>query len=155
MVSLEQLTLVKRADFTCIPTYIPITNSRKKESMISVIAHIQIIIWCGLWTMPFTDKKNQSQQTFIGLQDVLNTSSRYFWKTFWRCLQSKVSCITTRKISILPKHHKDVLKKSWRCLEDVLKTSWTPFENVLRTSWRCLEDVLENKKLWWLRKTFF
>ena len=82
-----------------------------------------------------------TQQTFVGFQDVLKTSSIRLQrnnfsssKTYWRYLE-------------------DVLKTSWKtrnCYgEDFFKTSWRQTKCLLwiSISWRVLEDVLEDKKL--------
>ena len=89
-----------------------------------------------------------SQQIFVGLQDVLKTSSRYILKmsstrlrrnnfssskTSWRRLEDFLQrCLGRRKIVML--------KTSWRCLEDM---SWsqalnTSRRHVLKTSSRGL-----------------
>ena len=87
----------------------------------------------------------QSQQTFVGLQDVLKTSSRHVLKTSSTRLQrnnfmsSKTSWRRFQDLS------QDVLKTSWKTkncyAEDVFKTSWrhvlkTSWRHVLKTSWR-------------------
>ena len=71
-----------------------------------------------------------TQQTFVGLQDVLKTSSRHVLKTSSTRLQrnnftsSKTSWRHFQDLS------QDVLKASF------CKTSWRRLENVLKTSWR-------------------
>ena len=70
-----------------------------------------------------------TQQTFVGLEDVFNTSSRHAFKT---------SSTRLRRNSFTSS------KTSWRRLEYVLRTSC---KDVLKTSWRRLEDLLQDEKL--------
>ena len=56
------------------------TNHKYKKKIISTTTHFH----CHSHT------KNESQQTFIDLHDVLKTSSKYFLKTSWRCLQRNI-----------------------------------------------------------------
>ena len=99
-----------------------------------------------------------SQQTFVGLQDVLKTSSIRLQlnnstssKTSWRGI-AKTSW--RRLEDVLQRRLEDVLKTFWRPLprrlEDIFKTSWKTkkcyAEDVLKMSWRhvlktCLEDM--------------
>ena len=83
------------------------------------------------------------QQTFVGLQNVLKTSSRYVLKTSSTCLQR--NNFTSFKTSW--RRLEDVFKTYWKIkncyAEDVFKTSW---RHVLKTSWRhvlktCFEDM--------------
>ena len=80
-----------------------------------------------------------SQQTFVGLQDVLKTSSRHALKTSSTSLQ---------------RNNFTSSKTSWRRLEDVLRTR---LEDVLKTFsrplTRRLQDVLEDEKLLRWRRT--
>ena len=87
-----------------------------------------------------------TQQTFVGLQDVFNTSSRHV-------LNFSSSKTSSRRLGgVLKTSCKYILKTSWRRLEDIsqgaLKTSWKTkncyVEDVLKT---CLEDVLETNKM--------
>ena len=85
-------------------------------------------------------KKNilmvQTQQTFVGLQDVLKTSS------------ARLQCNNFTSSKMSWRHLEDVFKTSrktpWRHLQDVLKTSWKTkncyAKDVLKTSSRRLED---------------
>ena len=75
-----------------------------------------------------------SQQTFVGLEDVLKTCSKHVLKTSSTRLQR--NNFTSSKTSWKTKncYAEDVLKT---CLEDVLKTY---LEDILDT---CLEDVLK------------
>ena len=98
--------------------------------------------------MEFTPATVTSQQTFVGLQDNLKSSSRHVLKMSSTRLQR--NNFTSSKTSwrrleyVLKTSCKDVLKTSWRRLEDllqdVLKTSWKTkncyAEDVLKTSWR-------------------
>ena len=127
--------------------------------------HLKIVKKVKGVVIPFRDQNNHmvplnsyvtSQQTFVGLQDVLKTSStrlqrnnftssKTSWrrptKTSWRRLEDVFK--TSRKTSW--RHLQDVIKTSWktkkllrwRRLQDVLKTC---LEEVLKT---CLEDVLK------------
>ena len=109
------------------------------------------------YTNMFPDNVTISQQTFVGLQDVLRTSSRHVLKTSSTRLQcnnfssSKTSCKYVFKTSS---------RRFARCLQDVFKTLSrricktssrrlgrgkivtlkTPWRNVLKT---CLEGVLK------------
>ena len=95
-----------------------------------------------------------TQQTFVGLQDFLKTSSRHVLKTSSTRLQrnnflsSKMSW--KRLENVLKTSWRHILKMSWRY---VLKTSWrhilktsrwhvlkTPWRHVLKTSSRRLGD---------------
>ena len=62
-------------------------------------------------------RTSTSQQTFVGLEDVLKTSSRHVFKTSSTCLQCDNFFV-----------FQDVLKASWKTkncyVEDVLKTPW-------------------------------
>ena len=95
----------------------------------------------------------RTQQTFVGLQDVLKTFSRHVLKTSLTCLQRnnftssktssrrlgdvfKTSCKTSWKTKncyaedVFKTSSRHFLKTSWRY---VLKTSW---RHALKTSWR-------------------
>ena len=76
--------------------------------------------------------KEGSQQTFVGLEDVLKTSST--------CLQGNY--FSSSKTSW--RHLEDVLKTSSK---DVLKTSWRHLEDEKLLCWRRLQDVLETNKM--------
>ena len=100
-----------------------------------------------------------SQQTFVGLKDVLKTSSRHILKTSSTRLQhnnfwsSKTSCKDVLKMSWrhLARRLEDVLEDEnllrWRCLQDVLKMSSRRLEYMPS---RYLKGVLETKKWWYL-----
>ena len=92
------------------------------------------MIFCVPFYMILTEfcensKFVSSQQTFVGFQDVLKTSSRHVLKTFSTRLQRNNFTSWTR-----------LTKTSWRRLEDVFKSS-------CKTFWRHLQDVLEDEKL--------
>ena len=79
----------------------------------------------------------QTQQTFVGLQDVLKTSSRNVLKTSSARLQG--NNFSSSKTS-----WRRLANTSWRRLEDVLEDEkllrWRHLEDILKT---CLEDVLK------------
>ena len=92
-----------------------------------------------------------SQQTFVGLQDVLKTSSRHVLKmssTRLQCNNFTSSKTSSRRLQHVLEDEKllrwrrlqDVFKT---CLEDVLMT-WRRLEDI---SWRRLQDVLEANKM--------
>ena len=97
---------------------------------------LKIQIWSYL-------KKEWTQRTFVGLEDVLKTSSRHILKTS----SLRLHYVFSVTIFLLPRHLQDVLKAS---CEDVLKTSWkikhcyakdvfkTSWKPVVKTSWRYL-----------------
>ena len=99
-----------------------------------------------------------SQQTFVGLQYLLKTSSRHLLKT--SSTRRQYNNFLSSKY-ILNTSCKDVLKRSWKLFEDisqvVLKTKNCNVEEVLKTSSRhvlkrrrllfCREDVLETNKM--------
>ena len=113
-----------------------------------------------------------SHQTFVGLEDVLKTSSTRLqynnilsYKRSWICFEDvlKTPCKFFLKMSWkqLAKRVEDVLKTSWKAKnlhnEDVLKTSWRHLEDMSylgdmswrrpeNMSWEHLQDVLETKK---------
>ena len=70
----------------------------------------------SIFTKIVNSLKALTQQTFVGLQDVLKTLSRHIFKTSSRCLQ-------------------DVFKT---CLQDVFKTSWRKT--------KCLLEISVSKK---------
>ena len=81
-----------------------------------------------------------SQQTFVGLREVLKTSSRHALKT---------------SLTRLQRNNFSSSKTSWRRLEDVLQIR---LEDVLKASWRHLarrpEDILKDKKLLCWRRSW-
>ena len=97
-----------------------------------------------------------SQQTFVGLQDVLKTPSRHALKTYSTRLQrnnfSSSKTSWRRLANTFWRPLEDVLKTScktsWRSLERrkiiTLKTSWRRLEDM---SWRRLEDVFKTNKM--------
>ena len=109
------------------------------------------------YTNMFPDNVTISQQTFVGLQDVLRTSSRHVLKMSSTRLQCnnfsscKTSCKYVFKTSsrryqdVFARRLRDVLEDEkllrWRRLEDM---SWRRLEDM---SWRRLEDVLEINKM--------
>ena len=84
---------------------------------------------------------HRTQQTFVGLQDVLKTSSRPVLKTSSTRLQRNNFSSSKRSSRRLEDISQGVLKTSWKTrncyAEDVLKTSW---RYVLKMSWRRLGD---------------
>ena len=122
-------------------------------------AKIFQLVFIVFWKV--TDIKQLSQQTSVGLEDALKTSSRHVLKTSSTRLQQ--NNFTSSKTSC-----KDVLKTSWRRLEDLLQhvledekllrwrrledmswrrlkdMSWSRLEDI---SWRRLEDVSEANKI--------
>ena len=100
--------------------------------------------------------REMTQQTFVGLQDVLKTSSirlqRNIFtssKTSWRRLEDvfKTSRKTSwrrlgrRKIVTLKTSWRRLEDMSWRCLEDM---SWRRLEDI---SWRRFQDFLKASKM--------
>ena len=90
------------------------------------------------------------QQTFVGLEDVLKTSSRRLQrnkfspsKTSWRRVENVLRHLARRL--------EDVLKTSWETkncyAENALRTSWKHLETSHKTTWRHLEDVLGDEIL--------
>ena len=83
-------------------------------------------------------KWGKAQQTFVGLQDVLKTSSRYVLKTSSTRLQRN-NFLSSKTSS---RRLEDVLRRRF---EDVLKTSWGRLGRqkivTLKMSWRRLEDM--------------
>ena len=82
------------------------------------------------------------QQTFVGLEDVLKTSSPRLQrnkfspsKTSWRRVENVLRHLARRL--------EDVLKRLGRRKIVTLKTPWRRLENVLRHLTRRLEDVLK------------
>ena len=111
---------------------------------------ISSLNWAFKQTLVLVSILDTSQQTFVGLEDVLKTSSTRLQhnnftpsKTSWRRLAK-----TFRRS--LEDLLQDVFKTSWKTkkcyADDVLKTSWRhalkmSSKHVLKTSWRCLEDM--------------
>ena len=96
-----------------------------------------------------------SQQTLVGLEDILKTSWTRLQcnnilasKTSWRRLAKKTSWrhlarrLGRRKIFMLKTSSRHLEGMSWRRLDDM---SWRRTEGM---SWRHFEDVLETKKRW-------
>ena len=90
------------------------------------------------------------QQTFVGLEAVLKTSSTRLQrnkfsssKTSWRRVENVLRHLARRL--------EDVLKTSWETkncyAENALRTSWKHLETSHKTTWRHLEDVLGDEIL--------
>ena len=79
-------------------------------------------------------KRGNSQQTFVGLQDVLKTFSRHVLNTSWTRLQHNnfTSSKTSGRRLVKTKncYAEDVIKTSWK---HALKMSW---KHILKKSWR-------------------
>ena len=85
-----------------------------------------------------------SQQTIVGLQDVLKTSSTHLQRNNISPSKASWRCLAKTSLGRLEGVLKTCRKSSWKRLEDILKTSWKTkncyAEDVLKT---CLEDVLK------------
>ena len=101
------------------------------------------------------------QQTFVGLQDVLKTSSRHVLKTSSTRLQRNNFSFSKTSWKMKNCYSEDVFKTSWKHVlttfwwtswrhvlktsgRHVLKTSW---RQVSKTSWRRLGD--KQDVYWW------
>ena len=122
--------------------------------LMRLLQHIASIHYLFYWLdllllfVFYAIKRVYTQQTFVGFQDVLKTSSTRLQrnnfrscKTSWRGLEDVFK--TSPKTSWKTKkcYNEDVFKTSWRRLEDM---SWRCLEDI---SWRRLQDVSETNKM--------
>ena len=112
-------------------------------------------------------KTPSSQQTFVGLEDVLKTSStplqrNNFWssKASWRHLARRLEDVLEDEKLLRWRRLRDVLKTCLQdvfkicledvfkiCLQDVLKTC---LQDVFKTSWRKKMGISVSKKSKWV-----
>ena len=81
--------------------------------------------------------KEGSQQIFVGLEDVLTSST---------CLQRNNFHLPRRLEDVLKTSSKDVLKTSWRHLEDEKLLRWRRLQDVSETKTKCLLGISVSNK---------
>ena len=83
-----------------------------------------------------------TQQTFVGLEDVLKTSSKHVWKRIQHVFSVRIFGLPRRLEDVLQRRFEDVLKTSRKtsCKKDEQLLHWRRLQDILTA---CLEDVLK------------